>query len=512
MPTPRLSWSRCRGKAQCASVRLPLNYDRPAGPTTEVGLLRLPARSPQRRIGSLFINPGGPGVSAVEFVRNARSQLSPRLLRRFDVVGFDPRGVGASENLQCFSSPREQYPFARAIASSPFPDAKKQEQRFIKAYRTLHRACGTAGRRLAGAMSTAQVARDMDVLRRAVGDERLTYYGLSYGSYLGQVYANMFPDRVRAVGIDGVIDPRAWAGSRFTGSPIGDRIRSADGAWAALQEMLQRCGSAGEALCPFASADPVGDFARIAEQLRISKVRLEVLPGQKVRYGYTDLVQDTLLGMYQSDGSESIAKMLSDLRVLTTAPRSTRAADRGAARRVAHVSERLRSGAPSYLNLLDVTAAVTCTDGRRPARLSQSPGFADDADARAPYFGRSWAWNWTCSDSSWNVEDEDAYRGPFDRRTSAPVLIVGNYWDPATNYDSAVRVSELLPNSRLLRSDSWGHTALGSSRCVDRAVDDYLVRVRLPRRQTVCQGDVQPFASASAARRELTVARGWSGR
>jgi hypothetical protein len=147
-----------------------------------------------------------------------------------------------------------------------------------------------------------------------------------------------------------------------------------------------------------------------------------------------------------------------------------------------------------YPNGPDAFQSVLCTDGRNPSRASDWATYAARNDRTAPGFGRLWTWaSAPCANWTWTVRDEDSYRGPFTRTTANPVLVVGNYWDPATNYEGAVKTSTLLPNSRLLSSDSWGHTAYGTSACVDTAVDHYLLTRRVPAAGTTCTGDSQPF-------------------
>ena len=233
--TPKLSWYTCYGYAKCATVKVPLDYDKPNGKKVELAVLKVPAKNQKKKIGTLFVNPGGPGASGTELAYYSPYILSPAVTDRFDVVGFDPRGIAFSQNVKCFPSARQNDPVLSVINSAAFPYGAKQEKAFIKAYGKHAKACSTTGKPLTGAMSTAEVARDMDLLRRAVGDKKLTYLGFSYGSYLGEVYANMYPDRVRALAIDGVLDPAAWAGTKKTaGTPIGDRLRSAEGASKAL--------------------------------------------------------------------------------------------------------------------------------------------------------------------------------------------------------------------------------------------------------------------------------------
>lgn len=148
-------------------------------------------------------------------------------------------------------------------------------------------------------------------------------------------------------------------------------------------------------------------------------------------------------------------------------------------------------------NDYEVNAAISCSDSYNPARSRRWTQLAERADRRAPYFGRFWLWtSAVCARSHWSAFDEDAYLGPFNRRTTSPVLVVGNYYDPATNYDSAVAVSRRMPNSRLLSSDSWGHTAYGTSACATSAIDAYLLHQKLPANRTVCIGDIQPYGAS----------------
>lgn len=155
---------------------------------------------------------------------------------------------------------------------------------------------------------------------------------------------------------------------------------------------------------------------------------------------------------------------------------------------------------------------MLCTDGVNPAKVSAWPTAIKNTDPAAKYFGEQWGWaSAPCASSTWTVRDEDAYRGPFDRTTAGPVLVVGDYWDPATNYKSAVKVADLLGNSRLLLSDSWGHTAYGTSACVTQAVTRMLAAVKLPAKGTRCVGDIQPFTDSetpAVAQRRTKLATG----
>lgn len=484
VPTPKLDWQPCRDGAECATVTVPLDYDNLQGASTELAVLRLRARKPEQRIGSLFFNPGGPSVSATTTV--AEANFDAVLLDRFDIVGFDPRGVGGSGKLRCFPSAADQSA-AMAPLFNIAPADPQQEADVIEAARAEGAAC--AGHELAAAMSTAQAARDMDVLRRAVGDDTLTYLGLSYGTAIGQTYANMFPDRFRAVALDGVIDPLAWAGTPQTaGQPLGDRRGIAAAQSEALQEILRRCAQAGPQRCAFADGDPAQRFAAITERLR--RGPLEVTDGDETRtLNLYEFASDLAGALYYSTAPDDVDTLLSTVWTAVQQNRPVVAASP-----IAEVATPPGTADLPYDSTIDIVSAVTCSDGRHPATVASWPAMAAEAERRTPVFGALAVWDSVpCAGDVWKAIDEDAYHGPFDRRTQAPVLLVGSRWDPATTYHEAVAANRLLPNSRLLTSTTWGHTATGTSVCATDAINAYLIDVTLPADGTVCEGDEQPF-------------------
>jgi pimeloyl-ACP methyl ester carboxylesterase len=522
VPTPKPSWFDCSpafGEGnECTTVNLPLDYDQPRGATTAVAVLRHPATDQANKIGSLFLNPGGPGGSGVGIAAQASLFLGPEVLEKFDIVGIDPRGTNFSDNVRCWENMGEQAADLEGW-DVPFPVTDDEEAAYVAASERVGQACSTTGTPLSGSMSTSEVARDMDVIRRMVGDTQLTYLGFSYGSYLGNVYANMFPGRVRALVIDGVLDPTGWQGSRATqNTPVTTRIKSGEGAAKALDEILLRCEKAGPEYCRLAGyGDPQDLFAQIKASLREEPLDLVDPETGEVflTFTYPVLISFLLGDLYAPIAADFVDMDLSlvwELLQEPAEPGTEAAARQDAARQglverfrtqqdqakaadVTEAEQREALGfAFPYDNSPEAFLSVLCTDSRNPVYASSWPGHADRADARAPDFGRSWTWGSApCAQQTWTVRDEDAYTGTFTKATANPVLVVGNYWDPATNYDGAVNAARLLPNSRLLSSDSWGHTAYGTSACVTDAIDTYLLTRTTPPAGTLCVGDDQPF-------------------
>jgi pimeloyl-ACP methyl ester carboxylesterase len=232
---PQVRWADCGDGFQCATAQVPLDYDRPQGAQISLALIRLPAGDPARKLGSIFLNPGGPGASGVDFVRgDGRSLFTEQVRARFDLVGFDPRGIIRSTPLRCFATLEQAI---AVLPPFPFPVTRAEERIWVQANRRLAAACAQRGGPIIDHMATADAARDLDLLRRAVGDKRLSYVGYSWGSYLGTTYANLFPSKVRALTVDGVLDPIAWSTGRddqarrlpFSGAQRPGHLRHAVG-------------------------------------------------------------------------------------------------------------------------------------------------------------------------------------------------------------------------------------------------------------------------------------------
>jgi pimeloyl-ACP methyl ester carboxylesterase len=498
-PVPALDWGVCPAatpeeaealrEVECATAEVPLSYRDPHGQSVEVAVGRLPALDPERRIGSLFWNPGGPGGSG-----RIPPVFTQGLRERFDLVGFDPRGVGASTPITCFGTTEE----AIDLLGRPFPITLAQEREVIAATREGTERCAERGGALLEHVSTANVARDLDLLRRAVGDEQLTYVGYSYGTHLGEVYANLFPDHVRALTLDAVIDPREWVGTSDLddpSQPLTTRMDNFEGAYDALESFLAEC--ARDARCSFreGGADLEVKYDRLAQRLRRAPVQLvDPDSGERFTVTYQDVVNLTLGLLYAAPLAPVLADALQDVWAATEArgqglrPRRARQAEvlREPPRRPGFQDEEPYAG-------LEWFPAVVCSETPNPRNPWVWPRFARAADRQAPYFGSAWLYS-VLPCATWPASDEDRYAGPWDRET-APLLLIGNRGgDPATPYDDAQATARLLADARLLTLDSYGHGAfLGRSACIDRAVERYLVDLVLPAEGTVCEPNARPF-------------------
>jgi pimeloyl-ACP methyl ester carboxylesterase len=485
-PVPVLNWQPCGadfpGKL-CATATVPLDYDRPRGRTTQLALAKLPASDTSRRIGTVFINPGGPGGSGVGMLLSDFGDfLAENLDGRFDIVGFDPRGVAGSDPLHCFDSVEELDEF---FATQPiFPYQRRQERPFFQHYRQLGPECLDDRQAVARHMSTADVARDLDLLRRAVGDARLSYLGFSYGSYLGNTYANLFPDRVRALVIDGVLDPRLWSSGWQIRS---DRVATQE----VFDEFLRLCDAAGPQ-CPFFTA---GGSAARWEALAARVRREPFVVDAEFTYSYDLLIADATSVMRAPEFWSDYAAFLDEIAdaALADQPAAALVMLRG------RLLQRLASPQPEadYPNFLDAYYGNQCADTEYPRRFSTYRAIGAYAE-RGSQFGPFWWWaNAGCAD--WPTAP-DRYVGPWTARTSAPVLVVGNFFDPATDYAGARASDQLLRNSRLLTYAGWGHTAYGRSACTTGHIDRYLLTGTLPPRGTICPANPNPFTAAAARR------------
>jgi pimeloyl-ACP methyl ester carboxylesterase len=488
----KIAWSNCFSKLgpfECGTVQVPLDYDSPNGTTISLALVRLPASDPAHRIGSLFLNPGGPGGSGVDYTVFAGPSLyTPEVRAKFDLVGFDPRGTNRSTALRCFGTDKQWAPYFTPFA---FPSNASEEQTWITADLYLDSNCAQRGGRIADHMATADVARDLDVLRQAVGDAKLNYAGVSYGTFLGQTYANMFPNNIRAMIIDGVLDPIAWTTGTGNGStvPFSTRLRSDQGAQATLNEFFRLCDAAG-ANCGFAP-NSAARFAALGAALKSHPLQVTFPDGSTGEVNYSILIGMTLGAMYDSSSWEAFAQALAGLEAQAGAATLGVRLQQFWHPTNAYITKR---GFPHYTNLVEGFPAVACADSDNPHSYGAWSTNGAAADAAFGYFGRIWTWvSSICA--AWPNADSDRYMGPFNHNTANPVLVIGNQFDPATRYQGAVIASNLLPNSRLLTVHGWGHTSLFLSHCADEVQTRYLVNLTLPAVGTVCQQDHVPFTT-----------------
>ncbi|WP_068398816.1 alpha/beta hydrolase [Kribbia dieselivorans] len=497
--TPKLRWFNCYNDVKCATVKAPLDYDRPTGATTTIAVLRTPATG--RRIGTLFVNPGGPGGSSTEFAAKASQWLPPHLLAKFDVVGVDPRGIGFSDAVQCLPVSR-QYDVYKGL-NVGIPLTAAEESGYARSMKEVARSCSRNA--LAKSMSTAEVARDMEMVRRSIGDGPLNYIGFSYGSHLGTTYANMFPNNFRSLVIDGTISPRAWSGTKANQSrPLEFRLDSGGASWRAMDTILTECQSVGAPRCSFADGgDTHARFTALTESLKRDPVTVwNPFTGEEEQITYQVAVSALLSALYSSDAPQFVSFLLTELESMVAGQAPPPFAARSGLER--QYVKRLfgsLSGSTAvprrgfaYDNSLDAFMSVTCTDSRETTKLANYPGYAKGYEARAPHFGRAWLWSTSgCAGDAFTGQDEDAYTGPYNTLTRKAVLIVGNYWDPATPYAGAVQARATLGRSRLISSDSWGHTAFGTSDCVTNRVSRYLISGTSMYRDVTCPAETEMF-------------------
>ncbi|WP_320669724.1 alpha/beta fold hydrolase [Patulibacter defluvii] len=451
-----LRWRACASAEtapglQCASLRVPLDWARPhAGPTVRLAIARLPARDRRRRIGPLFVNPGGPGGSAVEAV--GLELLTPRatmgaLRERFDVIGVDPRGVGGSTPLRCGS----------ALARLGVPPVDLDDASFA-AFRRANAAAGRECRRRSGPLfdhvDGATAARDVDAVRRALGARRISWLGLSYGSLLGEDYAARYPRRVRAMVLDGAVD-RARPIERALVEEAAAQGRSFDafGAWCAATSACALHGQDVAAVLDRLMAAPGG-----VPDSAIGRPAT----GAEITYGLNE-------GLQMPDAWPLVAE------VLARADGQHGPADAaGIVRRPPAVDPLYRTA-----TCADLDAAIgSAADARRLQRRVQ---------AVAPHTWRytEW-WEVMTGCSGWPVRRRD--RATAGRVTGVErALVVGNATDASTPLPWARSLARRIDGSRLLTYEGVGHTGLFHSRCVQRQEARFLVTRALPPRGAVCR-------------------------
>lgn len=451
-PAGTIAWEDCGRGFECGTLEVPLDYDDPDGQTIELAVTRHPAEDPARRLGALLVNPGGPGASAVDLAR--QFPRAGAIGDRFDIVGFDPRGVGGSTPLDCNTH------LINLFDADPTVDSEADRQEHLLVSQQFVDECEGKYFEMLPFLGTTDVARDMDEVRRALGEEQINYLGYSYGTSLGQEYARLFPARVRSMILDGVVDH----------APNGiDTARAQAAGFATAYENYLAFCTGDDCGLPVDVATAVNEVMAAAEQAPIPAPNADrpATPGV------------VSLGITQALYSEQLWSTLS------RALRDALDGDGSGLVELANTYLGVESDG-SIDSSFEVYFAVSCLDDTWPS----DPNEVIDASIAAadvdPLFGPAVVIDYLrCS--IWPAESKALSVVPADLEGLVPVLVVSTTGDPATPYENGVRVADQIPGAVLLTNEGEGHTivALGKP-CIDDIATAYLVDLELPDDGTTC--------------------------
>jgi pimeloyl-ACP methyl ester carboxylesterase len=448
----RLTWSACKS-FRCARLTVPLDYAKPDGATVSIAVLKAEAKGTRR--GSLVVNPGGPGGSGVQYAAGADFIVSKQVRDSYDVVGFDPRGVGSSQPVTCLDD-RELDAF---LGGDPTPDTKAEEQAFAAGAKAFAAKCAANGGPLLAHVSTIEVAKDMDILRAALASPKLDYLGKSYGTFLGATYADMFPKKVGRFVLDGVMAPD------LTSTQVNQG--QAEGFETATRAYVADCVRSGG--CPLGSSVDAGmqRLRGFLKQLDSSPIRVD---------------DPHVTALTEGWGSLGIAAAMYDEGSWGRLTQALQSAFEGNGNALMALADSYadRTSSGSYDgNLMQVIYAVNCLDRSDSKDLAHYEGEARAFQADAPTWGSFLAWS-TVPCGYWPVPANNAPK-KITATGSGPIVVVGTTRDPATPYAWARRLADQLDNGHLITHDGDGHTAyMRGGSCVDGAVDAYLLKGTVP--------------------------------
>jgi len=485
---PVLHWRSCDGGFQCATARVPLDYRAPWGAMISIAVIRHTATDPAQRIGSLFFDGGGP-AELIDGFPAIYAQLRAALRARYDILTFDPRGFGYSTAVRCFPTTAAEQQFLAGLP--PFPVGAQQIAAWGRTWAEFDTRCARYGGPLLDHDSTADVARDLDLLRQAVGDPVLNYVGISYGTLLGATYANLFPATTGRMILDGNIDPAAW--TRKDGVLTADLRQGEDVAAAAtLRAFLNLCGKAGVAACAFSAGSPAATVSKWHTLLRRMRAHPVTLGTPPQAYTYAGVVSALPLG--QVAEWQSAASMLQQL---WTASASASTSMDLPATAISPVGT--AAPAPTVYTGKDQNLAEVCADSPQPRDPGAYAAAARMAYIRSGPLGPPSAWpGEECA--AWpKAASQDRYTGPWNRPSARTILLLGNTGDPTTPYQDSVAMSRELARARLLTIDGYGHTAASNpSTCATGYEVGYMLTGTLPSPGTVCKQDAVPFPTPSS--------------
>ncbi|GIF18334.1 pimeloyl-ACP methyl ester carboxylesterase [Actinoplanes tereljensis] len=444
----------------CADVSVPRDWNDPqGGETYGISVIRIRSATQKNRIGSLLINPGGPGGSGVDTAvylsyGEALGGLPTEITDKFDIIGFDPRGVGRSDPVKCIDSTDQDASFA----APPDPVSQADFDSLVALNKKIANSCGSKYGDQLVTFSTDQAAKDMDSIRTAVGDPKLTYLGWSYGTLLGATYAQQFPTSIRAMVLDGAVDPKQ--------TYVQGSESQAKGFERAFTNFTAWC-KATPAKCPIA---PDARKAVTDAMAAAAKNPVAYSDGRKATSGWVFVA--VISSLYSESGWATLAQAVAGLK-------------EGNAKGIFTLADQYAERKPdgSYSNLFDANLAVNCADTKDAPSVEEVRKLQGEWRTKYPLFGAALAVGMLpCT--FWPGE-----RDPYPASTAngaPPIVVVGTTGDPATPYENTADLASMLGVGHVLTWEGEGHTAYPSTKCIVQAVDGYLIGLTVPQEGLRC--------------------------
>lgn len=455
----KLSWRECGVPGfECSTMKAPLDYAKPDGEAIKLAVSRKKATGPGKRLGSLLVNPGGPGGSAIGYLQSYAALGYPEEVRaQYDMVAVDPRGVARSEPVSCLDG-KQMDAYTQTDIT---PDDERETAQLSVSFKKFAAGCGKQSGAVLPHVSTVEAARDMDVLRATLGDEKLSYVGASYGTFLGATYAGLYPDRAGRLVLDGAMDPSLPARRMNRDQTAGFET--------AFRSFAKDCVARKD--CPLGTQDEADASKRLKSLFAdLDRTPLPTGDSDGRKLGEALATAGVIAAMYDEAAWPQLRAALTS---------ATKEKD-GAGLLSLSDSYYERDGDGTYANLMFANAAVNCLD------LPPAFATADDVkkslpdfEKASPVFGEGLAWA-SLNCAYWPVKATgEPHRIEADG--AAPIVVVGTTRDPATPYRWAEALADQLSSGKLLTYEGDGHTAYGrGSKCVDSAINDYLLDGKAP--------------------------------